>query len=227
MPPIKVDGDFTVATPIGPYVMSAPIPGNHIFYIMRQTFVQFLDNVLPIESGTVHPIFGGIWYLSEETERQPIGGGVVKWDRIYAARPTTHYTWEQIPYNFIGFYGASGAINIVGRNREVKPVIARVQHDYFRISRYTGIDNITVFGAPDDIPIIPAQKYYWGTNPSDPYQWTDFLANNPPFTADTTPSRSTYEGWIAAGTEFVAEDSILEPWIYPMFVRKTKYIKAQ
>lgn len=217
MADIVYDGDFATATLCGPEIYSAPIPGVSTNYILSQEFCQKFTSFTRTAIGTAHPTATG-FYLVEESTPEKVGGSLCKWTRVYAKAPDQHNEYGTTNYNFIGFYGLWGVniTAITGRDRFTKTVTARIQHDYFR----TGSGPYTTAA---DIPLLTAQKYYYGTNENLP---ADYLADAPPFTDASNPSRTAYEALVAAESELVAQDSSLERWMGLFFVRKTLYVVA-
>jgi hypothetical protein len=53
----------------------------------------------------------------------------------------------------------------------------------------------------------------------------DYLFDSPPFDEDSVPSRTTYEGWIGAGTEIVVECAVRR-WRGSFYERETRRVKA-
>ncbi len=219
MSAFKVDGDFTVASATAKPQFSNPFAEVNAAYILRQPFMQLLANYAPVTLNTAHPDFSD-FKLAEESERQPIGAGLVTWDRTYAKVPSTFNQFESVNYNFIGFYGTTIAINTTaqsGRWRFVKTVTCRIANEFFRIGAGE------TYTDPADIPILPAQTYYIG----DANQLTDYLGDDDILDTPSTPTRTEYETMIAGGDEIIIEDSRLVHWIGAIWLRQTRYVKAQ
>jgi hypothetical protein len=222
------DGDFSTALPCGGAIDSAPFEDTTERYISEQPYMQAAASFTPTARGTAHPTRTG-WFLAAESAPQPLGNGIVKWNRTYVSKPATRYEFQRFAYPFIGYWGMTGinVTQVTGRDRVVIPCQSRIKHEYFRIAA-TGGD----YTSEADIPILAAQKYYYGS----PSVLVDFIGNAPPLMMDTTPSRTGYEAWITdanankwAATigQIVAEDSTIQPWIGPIFVRSTRYVLAQ
>jgi len=218
MADIIFDGDFTTATICGPEIPSAPIAGVETEYVIRQRFCQKFESYTPTAIGTVHPT-RGTYYLVAEENKSFAQGGIMIWDRVYAQVPAQHNEYTTTNYQFIGFYGLFGVntTTVTGRSRFNKTIVARVQHDYYRtgVAPYTNVS---------DIPILEAQKYYFG---ADENLVTDFLADAPPFSTATTPSRTDYEALVSGASSIVAQDSTIERWMGKIYYRRTIYIFAK
>lgn len=75
---------------------------------------------------------------------------------------------------------------------------------------------------PSSIALSGAQRFL------SSFGWdTQVLANSGSLLLATTPSATTYSGWVTSGTEFVAEDGQLVRYIGSIWERKTRFIKAQ
>ncbi len=217
------DGDFTVKYATGKARISYPIPGDVATYQLEQDFIQLRSSYSAAALNVTHAsqVSGGdsSAYLVEIGPHTDLGQGVVMWTETYCKKPADRDEYESYAYNFIGYYGVFG-INVTavtGRDRFNKTVLSRLAHKYY----IPGIDVGITTAA--DIPIVAAQEYYYGTSQNT----VDYLADSPPFTSATTPSRTTYEGWVTGGTEIVAEQSIVKRWMGGIYERVTRYIKAQ
>lgn len=217
--PLKTDGDFAVASAAGPAKKSFPIPRDITHYIIEQDFMQAFDDFAPLALNTEHPDDEDA-FLVEETPLQDMGGGVARWTRRYSTIPAVRDEPVNLSYNFIGYAGQFlvGAEEVTGRERETRKVVGRAHHEYFLCA--TG----ETYTTPQSIPVLPAQKYL-AVAGGDLH--TDWLRDSPPFDLDSSPSRATYEGWVTAGTEFIAEDSNVDPYLGNIYVRVTIYVKAQ
>lgn len=215
-------GDFTVATACTLPVFEKPFAdqGVNIDYLLHQDFIQNLNDYTPLALDTPHPDFADFILVSEGPQTD-LNGGKIRWTRTYAkvpaefSRPAGNYS-----YNFIGFYGSFGinVTTVTGRNRFTKNVPVRLTRTFFNTTD------------PDaDIPEVPATRYYYGSSPNVD---VDFLADSPPFTEATTPSRTAYEALIAtdagapASYSLVVESSTVQVWKGNIYVRETRYVKA-
>lgn len=219
MSAFRVDGDFTVASATAKPTFSNPFPEVNVQYVLRQPFMQLLANFAALDLNTAHPDFAD-FKLVEESDRIPIGAGLVTWERTYASLPADFDQFESTNYFYIGYYGLSLAINVTastGRKRRSRRVNSRITNEFFLTGPGGSYDD------PADIPIIAAQIYYYG----NPDVVEDYIGDSPPLDTPTTPSRTDYEAMIAAGDEIVAEDSDIVPWIGNYYIRRTRYVKAK
>lgn len=228
------DGDYTQVQPCSLPVLSAPIPGVNIDYVLKQDFVQYeasfasapLNTFYPASNGT-GGVSGETWagfdsyngggavgtgfQLMQEGPREDLGNGVIRWTRTYAKVPATHAEPGQIAYNFIGF-GDAFFFFVVYRQRFTKTVAAIHQYDYF-LATSSGTDAMF---AVADANFIPAQMYL-APHPTlvpvpDVSFQTDYITNTslPP----TEPTLAQYGIWVSSGTvKIVAQDSQFERWL--------------
>lgn len=219
MSAFKTDGDFTTAEAIAAPMFSSPLDGVATEYVFTQPFMQLRANFTATAIGTAHPTLTG-WYLAKEGDRKPIGQGLIEWVRTYVKKPAQWVTYEQVSYQFPGFYGATGTAYLEGREPFVEAITAKVEHDFYLILASGGD-----YTSPDSIPINARTSYYWSGDASN---LSNYLADSPPFTNATVPSRTTYIGWRTGATFAITiEDSQLEPWILPVYVRRTRKIRAK
>lgn len=215
---IIFDGDWLTAQPDGAPRFSPAFDRDTDLYLLEQDYFQLGSNFSPLALNTPHPDFPSYILVAESAHESQIGG-VVKWKRTYAKRPPTRNDYSSLSYNFIGYYGAV-TVNIstlTGRSRFVNVVDAREEWVFFLTP--------TDYATADLIPTINGQQYYFPAGTSRIA--SEFVVDSPPFNIATVPSRSTYESWIASGTEFPARDSNLVNWMGNFWIRKTLYIKAQ
>lgn len=223
--PSYTSGDWTVRFPVSAPILSAPIPGVNVDYVLKQKFSILANHFEKAELNTPYSEYYpdgadfaeyDAFILCVESEPVDMGGGCLEWEATFARVPATHEEPSEIDYDFIGFYGAFGvnAITIDGRPREVRYVPARIQYDYFLLEPGQSLD---------EIPIEQAQEYYVNT----PSLKTNFLADAPPFTVASTPSRTEYQAMIDAEQEIVAVPSRRHRWMGNIIQRETIYIKAQ
>jgi hypothetical protein len=177
---------------------------------------------------SLHPDFssrnagysGDDFFLVAEGPRRDIGGGLVRWQRTYAAVPATHYEPESYNYSFIGFVGryyvaGSGlGVAVTGRPRKNWTVTSRVKHEYFLV----GLTDPTEAAAQSTpqavanytgsalIPTVYALRYY-STSASNGTLGNEVDAITDPITVgqegfsggptmSTAPSRTDYNLWM-------------------------------
>jgi hypothetical protein len=199
--------------------------------MLEQDFIQLRSSYSEAALNTTHyaaigsasPVDGGATgdsnaYLIAISPHEDMGQGVVKWTETFCKKPADRNEYESYAYNFIGYYGVwgIGITAVTGRPRFTQSVTSRLAHKYY----IPGIDG--GIATPADIPIIAAQAYIYGATTNN----VDFLADSPPFTAATSPTRTAYEALVTAGTEIVAEASIIRRWQGGIYERVTRYVKA-
>lgn len=216
------DGTYTAAYAVEKVRGSSPIPGVATEYVWTQRFWIYQANFAALALNTAHADDSN-FKLVAESERSPLGGGVVEWTRTYAKVPAQHLEAEVAAYNFIGYWGTFGvnATAATGRPKVSRAVACKVQNDYFLV------DGVT-YVKPTDIPIIASTRYY---QPPYPNQDVDYLGDAPPLILASVPSRSSYDGWIASDAggdnwHIVMEASRLSRWMGNIWRRETRYIKA-
>jgi hypothetical protein len=250
MAAIKIDGDYTVASAISKAIFSSPIPRDKNAYILKQDFIQAAASFAPLAINTPHAVSTS-FVLAEESERQSAGGNLVKWTRTYAKIPASWDDWERFLFQQIGFMGdyvsSGGSLvtAITGRDRRQDNVMSRIAHDYFLVDPVSGTSSgpgtlAAPYDSPGSIPAPLRLRYYYASNPSLD---VDYIADSPPLVVASTPSRTTYNGWVTnAGTygwasgiapggthpaQIQAEDAVIAPWMGNIWVRQTRYVLAK
>lgn len=225
---LYISGDFTVAEAIDQPKVSEPFPGVAVAYVLTQDFMQLREDWAPLPLNTPHddPAYTD-YLLVQESALTDVGCGVVRWTRTYAQVPDTYNEPAgNYNYNFIGFIGVWG-INVTavtGRDRFSRNALAKMQRDFFLVDANTGSSTGPVYDDWANIPIIEQQRYFYGSNPELD---VDYLADSPPLTEATTPSRTEYQDMIDSGAYIAAESSRLARWMGNIYVRETIYVKAQ
>ena len=128
-----VTSKYGTGIPVSLPVFSNPIPGINAPYVLKQDFQHFLDGWQPLALNTPHGVADFADYLLvEESEKQDIGGGVIKWTRTYAKVPEGYVDWENKSYSFIGFTNTTSitAPFIPNRGRVARQILAMVEYDY-------------------------------------------------------------------------------------------------
>lgn len=245
--PVYLDSPGTAAFMAGAPVFSSPFAGVSTQYVLRQKWQQRADNFSELALNTPHPDFA-TFILAEESERDDVGGGYVRWTRTYAKVPATRNEYASINYNFIGYVGLTvSAIgttvapsSILGRPRSVASVTCRIQYDYL-LTTNPQSDFTTNFGQRY---YIPAGVWDTATIPVFHPQYPDpvqsalhglpvdliFDTTGPfafAFAVPSVPSRTDYETLRANKSEIIVEDSQVSRWMGNIFQRITKYVIAQ
>jgi hypothetical protein len=179
---LYMDQDFTVAEPIQIPEPSSPVPAQPDSWLFTQDYMQLLANWQPGVFNSLHPDFSSLngsysgpdFFLVAEGPRRDIDGGVVKWQRTYAAKPSQHNEPESFAYNFIGYVGLwslastffptlalqSSPLTLVtsGRSRFNRAVNSRVQHDYFIVGGTAAWSSGTTYAVGDGV--VSSGIYY-------------------------------------------------------------------
>lgn len=168
------DGDFSVATAIGPVKFDSPFPGvadtvdfygNDIQgYLLTQKFMQFLKFFEPLAMNTQHPDYE-YYGLVTESPRQEMDGGIYQWTRVYAARPVNRIEGSTLSYQYpalIGAYTAVGGAVTPYNVRSIPQTISsnvKLLYEYFVIGTGAGGQVAAQYTDPTLVPVI--QKQYW------------------------------------------------------------------
>lgn len=237
MPTILEDNGWTVATEHGPSRLSAPFPHTTALYVLEQDFMVNEANFSPLALNTPHATLPAYKLVSEGPPT--IEGGVRTWTRKYAQVPDS---WSEINktlvYNFIGFWGvilanSNGNLNsseVAGRPRRSRAVNVKAQHDFFLVGPgglasefFISVSSETKYYSPSiGLDLQPVEIDYL----------TDTVMGGTTLVASTTPSMSTYRGWMASdaasGDSFsiIVQASNITRWMGNIFQRETLYIKA-
>lgn len=218
------DGDFDTAQESGPLFFDTALLTNNLRYIARQRFMQNINRFVPLPFGSAHPTLPG-YILCKEGTPDHVGNGVGVWERIYCVLPDQWDDYRTHNYNFIGFMSSTSddpndPDTLKARNRFTKCVMSRIHYNYYLV--YPGAGNSgRHYSSVGRIPIITAQSYYFG---SDPTLMVDFLNDSP---NATSPTLTAYKALITAKTEIVAEDSSIDQFFGPIYQRITRYVVAQ
>lgn len=130
--PTWTDGDWSKPKPEGLPLHSTPLPWTSNEYVFTQKFKVHRSAFAVLPLNSKHPDYSD-FVLVEEGPRTDIGGGMVEWERTYAAVPDAGDEYETYPFNLIGF-----ANNIIagpnfeeGRARQIRRVNSRVHNEFF------------------------------------------------------------------------------------------------
>jgi hypothetical protein len=218
------DGTWNTPQPTGPKVFTYPFEGDDTSAYFDQQYQVKAENFTKAATSSAHGTLAG-YYLVGESPTQDVGNGILQWTRRYSKIPSDRNEYEMFGYNFIGYLGVWGSEedNVSGRPRRVQNVLSRLAFTYFLVDPALASDDAPnkKYKLVTSIPLLTAQTYK--SNGID----ADFLHNNPPYTSSSTPSRTTYEGWVTGGTEIVVEDSGLRRWQGNIWERVTRYVKAK
>lgn len=222
MPDYYYDCDLSTAKQHGAEALSQAFEQDPTSLIRTSTWRQLTEDLTPLTLGADHPTESD-FYLTGEFGHRPLPGQITEWQREYAKVPAGRDEWETFAYQFIGLSGVWGATTEpTGRNRFTRVVPCKVSYAYFIVTGDPADTGPTAYETVADIPLITEQEYYFGTADYP----TNWLADYPTWTSSSTPSKSTYLGWVTAGTYICCEGSDLRRWRGPIFERVTKYVKA-
>lgn len=214
--PTYEDGSYATPFAVSLPEFSAPFPRVNLDYILTQEWVCNLAAFAPLALNTAHPDYAAYLLVREDAKRD-LGAGKVQWTRTYAKVPATWEDSKTINFTFPGFIQLL-APSLNYREPLTKTVVARSVYEYFLCAAGE------FYPTPSDIPVIPMFAPYFTSLGATAI--TTWLYSNDSVYV-TTPSRQTYEGWVAAGTEIVVQDSAITNWMGNIFVRETLYSRAQ
>lgn len=213
------DGDYSSPVRTGLARPSAPFPSNEFCVVeedFRQTYAGWVAGTGVVALAAAHGTLAGYYLAAVGNIRRE--GPFIVFTRTWVKKPTAFDTWESHAYPFIGFWGATGATLLEGREIKTETVPSKIVHEFYRVAGTT-----PDYASASLIPILAAQRYIWtGTNND-----TEALADAPPFSHQSVPGRATYEGWMAAKTLIVAADSSVKQWLGPFYERVTRYVIAK
>jgi hypothetical protein len=199
---------------------SAPIPSTTTKYLLRQDFLQFKNQFSDLALNTAHPDYGS-YVLVGEGELQDQGGGVVKWERTYAAVPASHDEFESFAYSFIAFAGLISSViggmatatggfadtsgNVIpsiqlggatgGSYTTGRPRFTRTVNSRLQHD-YFLVGAAQTYATAGAIPSIPGLQYYVGGLAEG--QMTDCLIDAVGWIPASVPTRTQYKTWMAA-----------------------------
>jgi len=116
---------------------------------------------------------------------------------------------------------------VTGRDRYTESRHAKIAYDYWIEDGSTQSGVVITTAA--DIPIIEHTKYFAAAGSIFE---VDLISDAPPFAVATSPSRTTYTGWITTDAStpsswsLVVEDSKITRWLGHIWQRRTIYVKA-
>lgn len=161
--------------------------GSTTAIIYERDFVIASASWSPLALDTADGTYSSA-YLFEETEPQEIGGGLVQWTRRFGTVPTTFVAFGYEAYTFPGYYD-SYETNTSFRSPE--PAMVPVKYNYS-------------FQKTDDPFTNFAVQFEQLTIRNDRGEIVDYVD------ANTTPSYSTYTGYISSSAVIVIADARLD-----------------
>lgn len=233
------DGNFSKAEANGGKNRFYPFEGDNASFYTEQEWIQDASAFKPLKLNTIDPT-ESLCYLVRETDPQDIGGGLVKWQRVYSRIPATRSEYETISYTFPGYmakletafqspFGVlTAALPFVnpddpGRVPLARKVTCRVQYDYFLVG-FNG-----AYPTASLIPTSEGQRFVFGAEwPTNPGQdLPDRILYHSSIAAYSSPTVEEWRALVLSGTEVVAEDSEVRRWRGNIFERSTRYLVAQ
>jgi hypothetical protein len=251
--PSYIDGSYSSAIACGPPVFSSPLPGIPDQVMCEQEFTCWNGSFTPTPLNTLHPDTNsgvGFWavnaakvlagtatnfYLTSESSREDIGGGLVKWKRTYCQVPNSRLDISTISYQFPGLAAYSGTYPsgaiVTLRTPITKAAPCKIVYDYFLCgtggtysdasaipvisqTRYvSGIYNGAILVGLKDVPVLMPSVI--GTTIPTYEQYVSGIASNSP---NTTFLGGTYP--------IVVQASECSRWNGLIFQRVTKLIPA-
>ena len=144
-------------------------------------------------------------WLIEETSPVHQDGDLVRWTRRYATVPDGWNDFEMRPYQFPGYYNDTAELDYRAPLKEVG--LWKVIHYYEHTPGASVLADIE----------IPAQAFDVVDSLGVVLEYVD---------ASSTPTYSTYTGYVSAETRIVVSDSVMERYAGNIWVTKKFTMKA-
>lgn len=212
-----LDGSYLTPVQVGTQRYNLPFSqqGDQTTLIYEIDYQQQIDYWVPLAANSLHPSVPSA-YLIGETELLPINAaGIIQWTRRYATVPITRDIGGSISYQFPGLFKTTTL-----RLPFTWTVACRISLVYYLVG--TGTPYPTVLS----LPVTQRTRYYIGSISGGVGTDVETLASG--FSIlPSTPTTETYQGWISAGTQVVAESTQFSLWQGNIWQSATKYITAQ
>jgi hypothetical protein len=176
-----------------------PIPRDqtHVVYTERWQQAESAYSVTPL--GTEHSAKPDYFLVDEQIlERME---DLLTFERVWATIPATRSEPITVSYTFPGYFEERDPFTL--------GVAGRVIYEYF----------LTL--TPDTITLVPAQRY------TNTYGDVQMLNNGGGTLFITSPTLTEYKALVAGEDEINATDSDCEPYMGPIWCRKTIKIVAR
>lgn len=195
--------------------------------IYRAPFTQ-IDNayVRPDDANLAnYNLLGRTCYFTNDTGFADQGANVARWTRELRTLPANYNTAATYSYEFPGYF--------LGRSPFTDEPTSRVQLDFFLIGN---VSHGASYATPFDVPRFPKQNFAWAYSVASGFTdagtvtiFDGYLANTNAniLLFASNPNLSTYQGWVAGGTELEAASSTIEQWAGPIWMRTRRFVKAQ
>jgi hypothetical protein len=161
--------------------------GSTTAIIYERDFVIASGSWSPLALDTADGTYSSA-YLFEETEPQEIGGGIVQWTRRFGTVPSSFTSYSYESYTFPGYYD-SYETDTNFRSPQPKMAAAKLNYTFMKTADpYTdfavGTQTLTISNSRGEI--------------------VDYVDSG------TTPSYSTYTGYVSGGTTISIADPRLD-----------------
>jgi len=224
MSAFKTDGTYSTAVAVGAARKSFPIDGDNTSFMVEQDFMVAIGSFTPLALNDPHGTFTTA-YLVKETPLEDLGGGIARFSRIYSTVPATRSDYESFGYRFPGYLGTLNppysqyyGDDPEGRDPTVLPVLSRILHTYALCATGQTYTTPALFFAG---VAVAAQVYTINTNAD---ARVDYLFDGSP--AASSPTLTAYKALVTAGTEIVAEDSVMRRYAGNIYEIATRYVVA-
>jgi hypothetical protein len=157
--------------------------------IYERDFIQNGDYWTPLALDTADGVFTSA-FLIEETQPQQFGNGLVKWTRRFGTVPSTfsHYSAEQ--FTFFGYYD-SYETNTSYRDPYPRATVTEITNTFIKST-----------DPETDFPFASGDQKLLSQNNRG--EFVGYVDGN------TTPTISTYQGYVSANTQIVIRDPLIE-----------------
>ena len=204
-----IDGITSTASVAGEPRFLAPLPLSTTPTAFEQDWVAVESGYTPSSMGTAHPTLTS-YYLCSESARTPIGAGVVRFTRTYAAKPADYSSYESYAMSHIQYQTSGGLIRLSANF----VTSSTIEHKFYRIAA-SGGDYTTPLG-------IPLVEKWFPTRIISGVTSYFTIAND-----DTTPTGDDYVTDYIDTITICAEASSVSQWMGPIYERKTRYVIAK
>ena len=165
-------------------------------------YVQRAEFFVPLALDTTCPDEPSAFLVSESNPTSD-GGGLVRWTRTFATVPATRTEFATTTFSFPAYRTNANSTDSL-RSGFTQTVVAKVEFSYLRTTD-PGTD-LTI--ATQWQPLDPSSNA------------VNFVAS------DTTPTRSTYEGYVTGGTYLQSAETTVARWMGNIWQMENRKVKA-
>lgn len=194
--------------------------------IVSQPLMQLADQYAPPTIGGTFstglanlsgsPITIGDAYCIGDSEPQLVEAGIVSFTRSWANIPATRYDYETQAFTFPSLF-----ITFEIRPSVSKTSTVQISHEYYRVG--AGL----TYTSPDLIPLVSETMVTYLSG-ARAFILSDTQLNNGGGVMDlSSPTYSTYNGWISAKTYNIVAECSIERWKGNIWCRKTRRVLAK